>query len=68
MPPVSKTPAVPMAKFTTGVLIPVTNLPPVQLTFEYLCNFLKNFVMTLMLFSGAWGKMIHEKIQKQKIS
>jgi hypothetical protein len=23
--------------------------------------------MTLMLFSGAWGKMIHEKNLKQKI-
>jgi hypothetical protein len=24
-------------------------------------NFEKKFEMTLMLFSGAWGKMIHEK-------
>ncbi len=24
--------------------------------------------MTLMLFSGAWGKMIHEKNLKQNIS
>jgi hypothetical protein len=24
--------------------------------------------MTLMLFSGAWGKIIHEKNLKQKIS
>ncbi len=24
--------------------------------------------MTLVLFSGAWGKMIHEKNLKQKIS
>jgi hypothetical protein len=26
------------------------------------------FEMTTMLFSGAWGKMIHEKNLKQKIS
>jgi len=31
-------------------------------------NFLKKFEMTLMLFSGAWGKMIPEKNLKQKIS
>jgi hypothetical protein len=30
-------------------------------TYEYLCEFLKKFEMTLMLFSGAWGEMIHEK-------
>jgi hypothetical protein len=31
-------------------------------------NFSKKFEMTLVLFSGAWGKMIHEKNLKQKIS
>jgi hypothetical protein len=31
------------------------------LTCEYLCEFSKKFEMTLMLFSGAWGKVIHEK-------
>jgi hypothetical protein len=30
-------------------------------------NFPKKFEITPMLFSGAWGKMIYEKNQKQKI-
>jgi hypothetical protein len=38
------------------------------LTCEYLREFLKKFEMTLMLLSEAWGKMIHEKKQKHKIS
>jgi hypothetical protein len=38
------------------------------LTCKYLCNFSKKFHMTVRLFSGAWGKMIHEKNLKQKIS
>jgi hypothetical protein len=29
---------------------------------------LKKFDMTLLLFSGAWVKVIHEKNLKQKIS
>jgi hypothetical protein len=35
---------------------------------EYLREFSKKFEMTLLLFSGAWGKVIHEKNLKQKIS
>jgi hypothetical protein len=31
-------------------------------------KFSKKFDMTLMLFSGAWEKVIHEKNLKQKIS
>ncbi len=31
------------------------------LTCEYLREFSKNFEMTLLLFSWAWGKVIHEK-------
>ncbi len=38
------------------------------LTCEYLRNFMKKFEMTLMLFSGAWGKVINEKTLKQKFS
>jgi hypothetical protein len=34
---------------------------------EYFFKFLKKFEMVLMLFSGAWGKMIHEKKLNQKI-
>ncbi len=35
-------------------------------TCEYLRKFLKKIEITLLLFSGAWGKMIHEKNLKQK--
>ncbi len=38
------------------------------LTCEYLHEFSKKFEMILMLLSGAWGKVIHEKNLKQKIS
>ncbi len=31
-------------------------------------NFRKKFEMALTVYSGAWGKMIHDKNQKQKIS
>jgi hypothetical protein len=33
-----------------------------SLTCECLLEFSNKFEMTLVLFSGAWGKMIHEKI------
>ncbi len=35
---------------------------------EYLCEFSKKFEMSVMVFSDAWGKLIHEKNQKLKIS
>ena len=38
------------------------------LTCEYLREFSKKFETALMVYSGAWGKLIHEKNQKQKIS
>ena len=38
------------------------------LTREYLREFSKKFETAVMLYSGAWGKLIHEKNQKQKIS
>jgi hypothetical protein len=31
-------------------------------------EFLRKFEITLMLFSGAWWKMIHEKNLKQQIT
>ncbi len=33
---------------------------------EYLREFLKKFELTLKLFSGAWGKLIHEKKTEAK--
>ncbi len=35
---------------------------------EYLREFSKKFETVLMEYSGAGGKLIHEKKQKQKIS
>ncbi len=78
MPLVSITPAELVAKFDAGVLDTVGKfaagvdtggnfaaiLPPVSLHCKYLREFSK---MTLVLFSGAWGKMIHEQNLKQKI-
>ncbi len=34
---------------------------------KYLHEFLKKFEKALMVYSGAWGKLIHEKYQKSKI-
>ncbi len=38
------------------------------LSYKYLCDFWKKFEMILMGYSGAGGKLIHKKTQKQKIS
>ncbi len=38
------------------------------LSCEYLREFSKKFETTLMVYSGAWGKLIREKNQKSKIS
>ncbi len=38
------------------------------LSCEYLREFLKKFETALMVYSGAWGKLIQEKKQKSKIS
>jgi hypothetical protein len=56
LPLVSTTPAVPAAKLSRVLLIPV-----VHLVLQYLRKFSKKFEMTLMLFSGGWGKRIHKK-------
>ncbi len=74
MPSVSTTPAVPMAKLTAGVVDTIANLPPlslipvVHLDLQISLEIFEKFRMTLMLFSGGWGKMIHERNLKQKIS
>ncbi len=36
------------------------------MTCKYLREFSKNFEMTLMLLSEAWGTMIHEKTRSKK--
>jgi hypothetical protein len=64
-------------KFAAGIVDTVANLPPVstrqgELVAKFaagvLREFSKKFEMILMLLSGAWGKVIHKKNLKQKIS
>jgi hypothetical protein len=61
LPPVSTIQGELVAKFAAGVVDTGGNLPLVSLTCEYLREFSKKFEMILMLLSGAWGKVIHEK-------
>jgi hypothetical protein len=59
LPPVSTTPAVPVARFAADVAPGQANIS---------AKFSKKIEMIQMLFSGAWWKMISEKNLKQKIS
>ncbi len=52
-----------VAKFAAGV-VDTGGAPRLA----NICEFSKKFEITLMLFSGAWGKVIHENNLKQKIS
>jgi hypothetical protein len=52
-------------QFATGV---IDTGGKCTLTCEDLREFSKKFEMILLLLSGAWGKVIHEKNLKQKIS
>ncbi len=75
LPPVSTTLVKLVAKFAAGV---VDNRRQIchrccwyrwsTLSCEYLREFSKKFETALMVYSGPWGKLIHEKNQKQKIS
>jgi hypothetical protein len=54
---------------TGGKLPPVLMIPVVYLDLcEYLREFSKKFETLLTEYSGAGGKLIHEKNQQQKIS
>jgi hypothetical protein len=55
------TPAVAVIKFAAGVADASGALANISTNFQ-------KIKMTRMLFSGAWGKMYHEKNLKQKIS
>jgi hypothetical protein len=56
-------------KFAAGVVDTGGNLTPVvHLDLRISSRIFKKFEMILMLLSGAWGKVIHEKNLKQKIS
>jgi hypothetical protein len=64
LPPVSTTLTKLVAKFAAGVVD--TGGQPRDANIS--ANFRKKFETALMVYSGAWGKLIHEKNQKQKIS
>ncbi len=49
-------------------LTSVANFPRVHLGLQISRKFSTKIKMALMLLSEAWGKMIHDKNQKQKIS
>jgi hypothetical protein len=63
LPPVTTTLQNLVAKFAAGVVD--TGGQPLAVNLR---EFLKKFETALMVYSGAWGKLIHEKNQKQKIS
>ncbi len=58
LPPVSMTPV--------ANLLPVSLTPVVQLDLQISPRIFEKIEIILMLLSGAWGKLIHEKNQKQK--
>jgi hypothetical protein len=78
LPPVSTTLAKLVEKFAAGVVdtgsnFAAANLPPVSLMVHLDLRispreFSKKFETVLMQYSGAGGKLIHQKNQKQKIS
>jgi hypothetical protein len=51
---------------TGGEFATDTGGAPWSLTCEYLCEFLKKFETVLMGYSGAGGKLIHEKKPEAK--
>jgi hypothetical protein len=53
-----------VAKFATGVIDTGGKFALIPKVHLDLTPHLKKFEMTLMLFSGAWGKMIHDKNPK----
>ncbi len=65
LPPVSTTQGKLVEKLAAGVVD--TGGKFATLTCEYLREFSKKFETVLMEYSGARGKLIHEKNQKQKI-
>jgi hypothetical protein len=44
------------------------HLPPLSLSREYLREFLKKFEIAVIIFSDAWGKLIHEKKNRSRKS
>jgi hypothetical protein len=49
-------------------LPPVSLTPVANLELRISPRILTKFETTLMVYSGAWGKLIHEKNQKSKFS
>jgi hypothetical protein len=49
-------------------MAPVPMTPVVHIELRISPRIFEKFEMALMVYSGAWGKLIHEKNQKSKIS
>jgi hypothetical protein len=65
LPPLSLKPVATLPQVSTT---PVLLIMVVHLELQNLQDFSKVIEMPLILFSGIWGKMIHEKNLKQKNS
>jgi len=59
----------PVANLTSVSTAPVANLPRVhlELNWEYFREFPNKFETALMRYSGAWGKLIHEKHEVENL-
>jgi hypothetical protein len=72
---INNTSSIPVAKFAAGVVdivgkfatTLVDTVAAVHLDLQITPRIFKIFLITLMLFLGAWGKRIHEKNLKQRI-
>jgi hypothetical protein len=53
---------------TGGKLLPVSLIPVANLDLRIFPRIFEKFKTVIMGYSGAGGKLIHEKNQKQKIS
>jgi hypothetical protein len=75
LPPVSMTPVANLPPVSTTLVKLVAKFAPVSLipyrwsilSCECLREFSKKFETALLVYSGAWGKLIHEINQMQKI-
>ncbi len=58
----------PVTTTPVNSLSPVSTTPAKNTICEYLGEFSKKFEISLMGYSEAWGKLIHEKKLKSKVS
>jgi hypothetical protein len=72
---INNTSSIPLAKFAAGVVdivgkfatTLIDTVAAVHLDLQIFPQIFKKFEITLTLFSGAWGKMIHEKKSRDTV-